>query len=144
MGKEIPLGHWECVRCFGRDAYESEEVTGAIAGTINVPGPVSPTFINSITSKVYRCRNCGEKSKWVDSPEEVEAKKRRGVVLALRLSRIAAVMFAVTAIAIPLIFGGDYIPVSIIPAIGSVSFYFAFLVGKESMKLESEENEPKP
>lgn len=70
-------GYYECPRCSGRDVYESEEITGAMAMTLNTPGPVDPTIVNPVKGKVTRCRNCREKVKWHDSAETIAYKQKR-------------------------------------------------------------------
>lgn len=70
-------GHYQCPRCNGYEAYESEETTGAIATTLNTDGPVDPTIIRSTTGIVMRCKDCGEKTKWFDSAETKAYKSKR-------------------------------------------------------------------
>jgi|LakMenE01Jun11ns_1017448.scaffolds.fasta_scaffold9741767_1 hypothetical protein len=70
-------GYYLCPRCNGRDAYESTETTGAMAMTLNTPGPVDPTIVNQVKGIVMRCRDCGEQVKWNDSAETLAYKAQR-------------------------------------------------------------------
>jgi hypothetical protein len=70
-------GYYQCPRCNGRNAYESEETTGAMAMTLNTNNPVDPTFIQSTSGIVMRCTECGEKTKWFDSAETKAYKAKR-------------------------------------------------------------------
>jgi hypothetical protein len=72
-----PKGHYECPRCHSKDVYESEESIGALAMTIDTPGPVNPTLINNVSTQVYRCRNCGEKAKLIFSQKYIAEKARK-------------------------------------------------------------------
>lgn len=86
-------GRFVCPSCGGLDSYVSEETTGAYAMTLNTPGPIDPTIINPITSKVNRCRNCGEKVYWVDSPEYAAYKLNRESEASSIISIIFGVIF---------------------------------------------------
>jgi DNA-directed RNA polymerase subunit RPC12/RpoP len=72
-----PKGHYECPRCLSKDVYESEESIGAVAMTLDTPGPVNPTLINSVNAQVYRCRNCGEKAQLIFSQKYIAQKARK-------------------------------------------------------------------
>ncbi len=73
----LEKGYHECPRCFSRDVYESQETSGAIAYTLNTPGPIDPTIINPIKNQIFMCRNCGEKANWFFNQEYIEEKRRR-------------------------------------------------------------------
>jgi threonine/homoserine/homoserine lactone efflux protein len=45
--------------------------------TINTPGPIDPTFINTIRNKVTRCSDCDQRAIWILSPEALKAKGRK-------------------------------------------------------------------
>jgi hypothetical protein len=77
MTKIIGNGHWQCRKCGGRDLYNSEETTGAYAMTLNTPGPVDPTIVNTLKSNVLRCEACQEKAIWIMSEEAVQEMNRR-------------------------------------------------------------------
>jgi hypothetical protein len=94
MGKSVNTGHWECTSCKGQNVYVSEEVSGAMAVTLNTPGPVDPTYINTIKNKVTRCSDCGERSSWILSPEARKAKSRRENSQVVWIGYIGAVVFA--------------------------------------------------
>jgi hypothetical protein len=70
-------GYYQCPRCNGHEAYESEETTGAMATTLNTDGPVDPTIIRTTTGIVMRCKDCGEQVKWFDSVETLAYKYKR-------------------------------------------------------------------
>ncbi len=93
-------GHYECPRCQGQDVYKSEETTGAMAMTLDTPGPVDPTLVNYTKSTVIRCRNCGEKARWFDSPETIRYKQKRDSSATKVIGIIAGIGF---------FFGGIYI-----------------------------------
>ena len=86
-------GHYQCPRCNGRSAYESEETTGAMALTLNTDNPVDPTLIRSTTGIVMRCRDCGEKTKWYDSAETVAYKAKRDAKASIVISYLGGVVF---------------------------------------------------
>jgi hypothetical protein len=92
--KEANMGHWECTSCKGRNVYVSEEVSGAMAVTINTPGPVDPTYINTIRNKVTRCKACGERARWILSPEGLKAKGRKENSQMVWIGYIFGVIFA--------------------------------------------------
>ena len=77
MTKIIGNGHWACRKCGGTDLYNSEETTGAYAMTLNTPGPVDPTVINTLKSNILRCKACQEKATWIMSGEAVKEMNRR-------------------------------------------------------------------
>jgi DNA-directed RNA polymerase subunit RPC12/RpoP len=60
----METGYIACIRCGGRQVYQTQEVTSAYAVTFDAPGPIDPTFVNKIQSTVYRCRECGERATW--------------------------------------------------------------------------------
>jgi hypothetical protein len=86
-------GYYQCPRCNGRDVYESEETTGAMAMTLNTPGPVDPTIVNPIKGTVVRCRNCGEIAKWYDSAETVAYKAKRDAGASTVIGYIGGIVF---------------------------------------------------
>ena len=65
-----------------------------MAVTINTPGPIDPTFINTKKTKVTRCNNCGEKAMWVLTPEALKAKGRRENSQMVWVGYIFSVVFA--------------------------------------------------
>ena len=69
------MGYYKCIRCGGRDTYESEETTSYTAMTIDNPGPVDHTLINANKREVMRCRACGEKAEYIMSSAEAERQK---------------------------------------------------------------------
>lgn len=88
-------GYYECPRCNGREAYESEETTGAMATTLNTNGPVDPTIIRATTGIVMRCKDCGEKVKWFDSAETKAYKSKRDNKASTIICYFSGVLFAV-------------------------------------------------
>lgn len=97
MGKSINTGHWECTSCKGQNVYVSEEVSGATAVTINTPGPIDPTFVNTIKNKVTRCSDCGQRAIWILSPEALAAKGRKENSQMVWIGYIFGVVFAAMA-----------------------------------------------
>ncbi len=93
-------GYYECPRCNGRNAYESEETTGAMAVTLNTDNPVDPTLIRSTTGIVMRCKECGEKTKWFDSAETKAYKSKRAAKASTVICYFGGAAF---------LFGGFYI-----------------------------------
>jgi hypothetical protein len=98
MGKSVSTGHWECTSCKGQNVYVSEEVSGAMAVTINTPGPIDPTYINTIKNKVTRCSDCGERASWILSPEALKAKGRRENAQMVWIGYLGGVAFAGSAL----------------------------------------------
>jgi hypothetical protein len=94
MAKTENTGYWECTNCRGRDVYVSEEISGAMAVTINTPGPIDPTYINPIKNKVTRCNVCSERAMWVLTPEALKAKGRRENSQMVWIGYIFSVVFA--------------------------------------------------
>jgi hypothetical protein len=135
--KETHLGHWECTGCKGRDVYVSEEVSGAMAVTMNTPGPVDPTFINTIKNKVTRCKDCGERARWILSPEGVKAKGRRENSQTVWIGYFFGVVFAATALYFLLTWPYAIGPVILllVGAMALLSLIF-FGVGRRSSKLK--------
>ena len=70
-------GYYECPRCGSKDVFEAEEVTGAMALTLNTPGPVDPTLVNLIKSTVVKCRSCGEKARWQYTQQYLANKRKK-------------------------------------------------------------------
>jgi hypothetical protein len=137
MGKSTNTGHWECTGCKGQNVYVSEEVSGAMAVTINTPGPVDPTFINTIKNKVTRCSNCGEKVIWILSPEALAAKGRKENSQMVWIGYISGVVFAAVAAYFWLTWPYDF-DLTIILVIGAnilLSLIF-FSMGYSSLKLK--------
>jgi hypothetical protein len=85
-------GCYQCPRCNNRDVYDSEKTIGAYAITYNVKGPVDPTFINTDTIPVKRCRNCNEVAEYLEHPKYKEELKE------LKLKRIRQIGLIVSAI----------------------------------------------
>jgi hypothetical protein len=135
--KETNMGHWECTSCKGRNVYVSEEVSGAMAVTINTPGPVDPTYINTIRNKVTRCSDCGERAIWILSPEGIKAKARRENAQMVWVGYIFGVVFAATALYFWLTwpFAINLTIILIIGAMALLSLIF-FGVGRRSSKLK--------
>jgi hypothetical protein len=86
-------GYYQCPRCNGREAYESEETTGAMAMTLNTDNPVDPTIIRSTTGIVMRCKECGEKTRWFDSAETVAYKTKRDAKASTVISYVGGLGF---------------------------------------------------
>ena len=91
-------GHYECPRCNSTDVFESQETTGAMAFTLNTPGPVDPTIINPIKSQVYLCRNCGEKAKWIPNARYIAAKLEKETRMMPWVSAPFAVIFTLVGL----------------------------------------------
>jgi hypothetical protein len=75
MGNVKHEGHYQCPRCSGRDYYFSEETAGAYAMTLNAPGPVDPTIVNTIKKNVARCNQCQSEMKWIPSSAALKARE---------------------------------------------------------------------
>jgi len=119
-------GHYECPRCKSREVYESRETTGAIAMSINAPGPIDPTLVNKIEETVVRCVQCREKSVWYDSAETKAFKAQRETAATRVIGFISGFLF---------LFGGLYIlnedlegTTGLMVGVFSASAFF-FLVG---------------
>lgn len=93
VGKHVK-GHYECPRCNSSDLFESTETTGAMALTVNTPGPVDPTLISPITNRVLVCRNCGEKARWIDNPLFIAEKLAKEEKVMPWITGIFALLFA--------------------------------------------------
>ena len=65
MGNVKNQGHYECRSCSGKKYYSSEETSGAYAITLNTPGPVDPTIVNTLKKNVIRCQDCQSEMKWI-------------------------------------------------------------------------------
>jgi hypothetical protein len=75
----------------------SEEVSGAMAVTVNTPGPIDPTFVNTIKNKITRCSDCGERAMWILSPEALAAKGRKENSQIVWIGYISGAVFAAVA-----------------------------------------------
>ena len=129
------MGHWECTNCKGQNVYVSEEVSGAMAVTINTPGPIDPTYVNTIKSKVTRCSDCGERATWILSPEGLKAKGRRENSQTVWIGYLGGVVFAGTALYFWLTWPYEF-ELSIILLIGAMALLslIFFSVGHGSSK----------
>jgi hypothetical protein len=126
--KVANMGHWECTSCKGRNVYVSEEVSGAMAVTINTPGPVDPTYINTIRNKVTRCSDCDQRAIWILSPEALAAKGRKENSQMVWVGYFGGVAFAGMALYIWLIWPYEF-DLTIFLLVGaSVLFSFLFFV----------------
>ena len=76
MGNVKNEGHFECPRCSSREYYNSEETAGAYAMTLNTPGPVDPTIINTIKKNVTRCKECQSEMRWIPSAAALKAREK--------------------------------------------------------------------
>jgi hypothetical protein len=137
MAKRTNVGYWECTNCRSRDVYVSEEVSGAMAVTINTPGPVDPTFINQIKHNVTRCNHCGAKAMWVLTPEALKAKGRRENSQMVWIGYIASVVFAGVGLYFWLTWPYDF-NLTIILVIGAMALFSLvfFMVGYGSSKMK--------
>jgi hypothetical protein len=95
MTKILNNGHWQCRKCGGRDVYISKETTGAYAMTLNTPGPVDPTIVNTVKSNIRRCKACNEKAVWIMAEEAIQEMNRRENTLTAWISLPSAVFLAV-------------------------------------------------
>ena len=91
-------GHYQCPRCNSVDIYETTETTGAMAFTLNTPGPVDPTIVNPIRNQVFRCRDCGEKARWIPNPSYIAAKMKREAKVMPWVSGPFTIVFAALGI----------------------------------------------
>jgi hypothetical protein len=137
MGKIENSGHWECTSCKGQNVYVSEEVSGAMGITINTPGPIDPTFINTIKNKVTRCNDCGQRAMWILSPEALKAKGRNENSQMVWIGYVSGFVFAGVALYLLLTWPYEF-DLTIILIIGaSVLFSFlSFVTGVSSAQLK--------
>ena len=89
------MGYYQCIRCGGRDTYESEETTSYTAMTIDTPGPIDHTLVNANKRKMQRCRACGERAQYIMSASEAEKQKKQAMYGA-----IGGVVFMLIAIVV--------------------------------------------
>jgi len=99
----LEIGFYSCIRCGGREVYSSTESTGGYAFTIDTPGPVDPTFINTFSSAVTRCRQCGEKARWVETAygRQLRLEERQKFIEDSR--RLALVLFFIGMFALAVV-----------------------------------------
>ena len=105
--------------------------------TINTPGPIDPTFVNTIKNKVTRCADCGEKAIWILSPEALKAKGRKENSQMVWVGYISGVVFAGVALYLLLTWPYEF-DLTIILLIGaSVLFSFlSFVTGVSSAQMK--------
>jgi DNA-directed RNA polymerase subunit RPC12/RpoP len=65
MGNVKNQGSYKCPSCSGKTYYSSRETSGAYAITLNTPGPVDPTIVNTLKTTVIRCKSCQSEMKWI-------------------------------------------------------------------------------
>jgi uncharacterized protein (DUF983 family) len=92
------MGYYQCIRCGGRDTYESEETTSYTAMTIDTPGPIDHTLVNANKRKMQRCRACGERAQYIMTNAEA-AKEKKAVITAV-VSVVAFVVLMILTIPI--------------------------------------------
>lgn len=114
MTKPHQAGQYVCPRCGSNEAYQSEEVTGAMALSYDTPGPVDPTMVSAIKGKVMRCKDCGEKTNWVLSAEGRRAKARRET----KANSVIGIIFGVVFSLLGLYLMGAGIPGTTIIMVG--------------------------
>jgi hypothetical protein len=137
MGKSINTGHWECTSCKGRNSYVSEEVSGAMAVTINTPGPIDPTFVNTIKNKVTRCSDCGDKAIWILSPEALAAKGRKENSQMVWVGYISGLAFAGTALYFWLTWPYEFdLTIGLIIGALALFSFLSFVTGVSSAQME--------
>jgi len=70
------MGYYKCIRCGGGDVYTSEENGRTFALTLDTPSPVDPTLFHTMKQTTSRCRNCGEKCKYVQDEYDIRRTAR--------------------------------------------------------------------
>lgn len=132
MRETANSGHWVCPRCQSTEAFESQEVTGAYAVTYNTPGPIDPTFINQVKSRVVRCNSCGEKTDWVYSEEAKTIMRRRSHTRMIWIGNIGGLIFIAVTVFWAISLSSDSVlwATAVIPAFLSAVFFVVGLNGK--------------
>ena len=85
------MGYYLCPRCGGDQAYSSEENGRTFAMTLNTPGPVDPTLFHTMKQTVSRCKNCGEKTKYIMT-ETDKAEERKAAWKVFRIVSIVVLL----------------------------------------------------
>jgi hypothetical protein len=129
LSSSKPLGYWQCAKCKSKDVYISEETSGAYAMTLNTPGPVDPTIINTISSNVTRCNNCNSRAIWVLT----EAGQQRNAKLSMQISFVAGVIFFLAPFVAQIVTGLSFPEIWIGSLIASAFFFFVGWGAKTSL-----------
>jgi hypothetical protein len=75
------MGYYKCIRCGGGDVYTSEENGRTFALTLDTPSPVDPTLFHTMKQTTSRCRNCGEKCKYVQDEYDIRRNAKFQITL---------------------------------------------------------------
>jgi hypothetical protein len=75
------MGYYQCIRCGGGEAYTSQENGRTFALTLDTPSPVDPTMFHTFKQSTSRCRNCGEKSKYVVDEYDIRSSAKFQIIL---------------------------------------------------------------
>lgn len=93
---QVPYpGCYQCPRCNSREVYDSEKTINVSAMTIDVPGPVSSTIINSDKVDAKRCRHCNTVAPWIAHPKALAEMKARKAKKRIKIFKIFAVILSV-------------------------------------------------
>lgn len=88
-------GCYQCPRCNSREVYNSEKTISVSAMTIDVPGPVNSTIINTDKVDAKRCRHCNTVAPWIAHPKAIEEAKARKVIKIKKMLKISSIVLGV-------------------------------------------------
>jgi hypothetical protein len=107
--------------------YKTKEATSAYAVTFDVPGPIDPTFVNTVETTVYRCRVCGEKATYRETEygRTKRLEEQRKLFSIIRNVSLAAVGFIALLSSYFYFVRGSFTPFfdSFLPLVLLVGFY---------------------
>jgi hypothetical protein len=120
MGKAVTKSKQVCISCGGEHVFYTEETIGAIGMTMNTPGPVDPVLVNTVKGTVSRCQDCGGRTRYVHSQEQLSRMDKWSGLASMILGYGAALAGIAAGIA------NSYIPEMVTFLFFAVPF-FAFL-----------------
>lgn len=88
-------GCYQCPRCNSREVYNSEKTISVSAMTIDVPGPVNSTIINTDKVDAKRCRHCNTVAPWIAHPKAIEEAKARKVKKIKKMLKISSIVLGI-------------------------------------------------
>lgn len=88
-------GCYQCPRCNSREVYNSEKTISVSAMTIDVPGPVNSTIINTDKVDAKRCRHCNTVAPWIAHPKAIEEAKARKVKKITKMLKISSIVLGI-------------------------------------------------
>ena len=129
------MGYYKCIRCGGTDTYSSQENGRTFAVTLDTPSAVDPTMFHTMKQTTSRCRNCGEKCKYVQDEYDI----RRNARLLITLGWVGGSLLLVIGIRTFFLHGFTSSVTDFIVPIGIAASVVYILMGRAKLKkLDSE------